>query len=334
MRNRIVFAALAAFLVSGCSEEGSLLPNSDVVPDGPGFAIVDAGNGGEVGGFWFLPPLAQQVTTEGVLDNELDPAMWVCQLEPAQVFLDGEVETFVDTGTPKLDEYDQPVFEYPDDPNDWGFLGCTGAGEDGVTGATKFTDFPEGSAELSPDAHYQFSWDTSDEEIVAEGEPGNLIGMDSDEFYRIHVSVRDVVLGSFDVNPQNPSGQTPGEDVDGLYAFRLGENLPVKVFITPQVRCATAQEYVVQCTAEGVIDQTGGTVTLEENEDSTRWVKISTHLQEGSFFDMDGNPLASVIVQLERISPASPPRSTRHSSTIVCGSPRSLRSNWLRTGRR
>jgi hypothetical protein len=119
--------------------------------------------------------------------------------------------------------------------------------------------------------------------------------MEPEEFYRINVQLGNSVLGYFDVNPQNPSGESPGDDVEGLYAFRLGENLPVKVFITPQVRCATAELYVIQCVAQGVIDPTGGVVTLEGTNDC---VTISTHFSPNS---IPGGE--TVIVTMERIDP-------------------------------
>jgi hypothetical protein len=245
MRTRAISAGLVAVLVAACTDEGLVRPVDDgtLTPNSPSFALVDAGNGGEVEGFWFLPPLAKQVTTEGVFDPDLDPSMQVCEL----------------TGNPTAGEVE-----------------CT---------STIVTTFPAGSAEIG-EAHYQFSWNTE-------------VGMmDSDLFYRINIFLEDSILGYLDVNPQEPSGESPGEDFPDLYAFRLGENLPVKIFLNPQARCATAEGYVIQCTATGVIDAAGGVIQLESGGEPG-WSTLSVVVPPTAL--PEGYP--QVTITLERIDP-------------------------------
>ncbi len=238
MRARAIVVCLVAVLVAACTDEGLVRPVDDGVltPNPPSFAIRDAGNNGGTPGFWFLPPLAKQVATEGTFDPNLMPGMEVCLL----------------SGNP-----------HPNNPVD-----CTG---------DPVKTFEPGSADVG-DGLYAFSWKTK-----RKGE------MDSDEFYRIKIFLEEddventrTVLGYLDVNPQNPSGESPGEDYPDLYAFRLGETLPVKVFLNPQARCALTEDYVTQCTASAVIDNEGAVVTLETEGWFTLSVVVpATALPEG-----------------------------------------------------
>lgn len=260
MRVRFMFVVSAALLSAACSDLNVANPLSDGPISGPSFAIVDADNDGPIPGFWFLPPLAKHVTTEGVLDPNLEPAMRVC-------LLDGNPSAEVN--------------------HEWRGVVCElGANGEPIIVA----EFAPGSAELSPDSHYQFSWDT---DAGAE----NLIEMNPDSLYRINILLGETVLGYLDVNPQRPSGETPGDDFPDLYAFRIGENLPVKIFLTPAARCAFSEDYVIQCVAAGVIDETGGVVTLEPEE--AGWAKLSTVVPPGAL--PEGFPI--VILTMERIDP-------------------------------
>ncbi|HSH74942.1 MAG TPA: hypothetical protein VLA09_04645, partial [Longimicrobiales bacterium] len=265
-RRIVVFAAVVS--VAACSDATLTSPDDDGIRAGPSLAIVDAGNGGEVDGFWFLPPLAKQVTTEGFLDEGLQPAMRVCELT-------GNPSAIAPGGDPSVVCVDQDGDPATDDPK-------------------IVTYFPPGSAGTAPGSHYEFSWDT-------DASPANLQPMDAERFYRIQILLEDVLLGYLDVNPQEPSGQLPGEDYADLYAFRLGETLPVKVFLTTQVRCALAaqEEYVVQCTAQGVVDDDGGVVTLEPIPDWPATISVVVPAEALP----PGYP--TVILTLERIDPVA-----------------------------
>jgi hypothetical protein len=166
-------------------------------------------------------------------------------------------------------------------PGGWESVGCT---------STVVAYFAPGSAEVVPYEHYAFSWDTD------QG-PENLLPMDPLKFYRITILLEEAVLGYLDVNPQQPSGESPGEDYPDLYAFRIGETLPVKVFLTVQARCATAEDYVIQCIAQGVIDAAGGVVTLEPEQEG--WARLSVVVPPDAL--PAGYP--TVILTMERIDP-------------------------------
>jgi len=106
---------------------------------------------------------------------------------------------------------------------------------------------------VASDGKYAVSWDTGDPQWTA---------LDQNRNYRIHVRVADVELGHMDVNPQNPSGSTPGEDYPGLYAFRLGETIPVKFWISVGALCESSDPAVIECAEESIVDETGGTLEL------------------------------------------------------------------------
>ncbi|HSG06874.1 MAG TPA: hypothetical protein VLA36_00855 [Longimicrobiales bacterium] len=270
MRFRSICLGAAALFAVGCADQGVVAPaGDDILIPSPSYAIVDYGNGGTVPGFWFLPPLARQVTTTGDFDGGLQPAMSVCEID--------------------LDYADPDSWG---DPLDWAKYGCV---------ATPVVVFAPGDAVVVPDSHYLFSW--SPGILDVDLDPQDL---DPNKNYRIIITLDDVELGFFDVNPQNPSGQSPGDDVAGLYAFRLGETLPVKVFLSVATRCATAEGYVIQCTASAVIDQTGGVVTLTGNS-TTSWSTLSVVVPPSALPDCDPNdpsdPDCRVILTMERIDP-------------------------------
>lgn len=246
MRFRVLSAFLVALLASACSDTSPVQPggDADFGPVQPSFDIVDAGNGG-LPGFWFLPPLAKQVSTEGVFDPDLQPSMEVCEL----------------TGNPRFTD-----------------AVC-------VPDMAPVKTFLAGSAEVGDDS-YAFPWNTS-----PTGE------MDPEKFYRIQIFLNGNRLGYLDINPQYPSGQSPGEDYEGLYAFRVGENLPVKVFITGDAPCAHTDDYVVQCAASAVIDGDGGILSLEMDG----YAKLSVVLPQGA---LPGENHPPVILTIERINPA------------------------------
>lgn len=253
------FLAALTLAVAACSDSNIFSPPAQELPPEPSLAVSDAESGGP-DGFWFLPPLVKQVTTTGELDLGLEPSMSVC-------LLDGNPSASVNP--------------------DWAAVDC-------VSPLVVATEFAAGTAKVSGTG-YQFSWNTSP------GAPENLIAMDADRFYRVRILLEGAVLGYLDVNPQHPNGQTPGEDYPDLYAFRLGENLPVKFFATTQARCALSEtaDYVIQCVAQGVVDQNGGVVTLEPSMEG--WPKISTVVPANALpAEYD-----AVVLTMERIDPAA-----------------------------
>ncbi|MDP2955873.1 MAG: hypothetical protein Q8N53_05595 [Longimicrobiales bacterium] len=160
-------------------------------------------------------------------------------------------------------------------PN-WASVTCT---------STVVKYFPPGSASVGLDS-YHFGWNT---QKVGE--------MDPSKYYRIRISLEGRDLGYLDINPQQPSGESPGADYPDLYAFRVGENLPVKIFLTRAALCETGESYVIQCTASAVIDQTGGVLSLEPEQPG--YPKLSVVLPAGA---LPGSN-QTVRVTMERISP-------------------------------
>ena len=258
MRTRLFLTLLVTVLAVACTDKGLFQPDDDEgrTSESPSFAIVDAGNDGGVPGFWFLPPLAKQVTTEGTFDPNFEPGMEVCEL----------------THNPHL---------YPE------LAVCT---------ENIAAEFDPGTAEVGG-ASYAFSWKTRK----------NDKNLDSELFYRINIFLMGPplpgesqetkkVLGYLDVNPQSPSGETPGEDFPDLYAFRKGETLPVKFFLN---HCATADEFVTQCAASAVVDDAGGIVTLDSGG-TEGWSTLSVILPAGALPD----GYSDVTLTIERIDPA------------------------------
>jgi hypothetical protein len=114
--------------------------------------------------------------------------------------------------------------------------------------------WPSGTI-VASQSRYTVSWDTDDPQWST---------LDPGRNYRIRVRVGSVELGYLDVNPQNPNGSTPGEDYPGLYAFRLGETLPVKFWIGVGALCESADPAVIECAEQSIVDDAGGTVSLTE----------------------------------------------------------------------
>lgn len=99
---------------------------------------------------------------------------------------------------------------------------------------------------------YQFNWNTD-----LEGP------LDHTKLYRVQVVMGDIVLGFFDINPQDPSGETPGEDETGLHAFRLGETLPIKFWLA-SIDCQIDGR-VVECNEWSVYREQGAQLALVGN---------------------------------------------------------------------
>ncbi|MDT8340063.1 MAG: hypothetical protein RQ751_01005 [Longimicrobiales bacterium] len=104
------------------------------------------------------------------------------------------------------------------------------------------------------DASYQFNWNTNGSETLP---------LDHTLDYRIRVLLGDLEIGFIDVNPQDPNGTTPSENVEGFVSFRLGETLPVKFWLSEGILCRTdTGEFVVECTEGVFTDANGGSLAL------------------------------------------------------------------------
>ncbi|MDT8341138.1 MAG: hypothetical protein RQ751_06465 [Longimicrobiales bacterium] len=102
---------------------------------------------------------------------------------------------------------------------------------------------------------YQVNWDT-DVHVPAEG-------LDHTEDYRIRVLLAGEELGHLDVDPQDPNGTSPSLDREGFHTFRLGENLPVKFWISQTFLCDPTNPTVTECIAGTILYGEGGRLSLD-----------------------------------------------------------------------
>ena len=117
---------------------------------------------------------------------------------------------------------------------------------------TRIADFAPGSFTVGS-GQYQLSWDTNGSETSR---------FNTNRFYRLNITVGDQIVGSIDLDPQNPNG--PGQSTADAYAFRVGETIPVKLWLGLEVLC-TGQGFVVECITGAIIDQTGASLALTNN---------------------------------------------------------------------
>jgi hypothetical protein len=143
-------------------------------------------------------------------------------------------------------------------------------------------DFAPGSFSVGSD-QYSLSWDTDGPETGR---------FNTNRFYRLNVTVGDQIVGSLDLDPQNPNG--PGQSTADAYAFRVGENIPVKVWMSLEILCQ-GEGFVVECITGAIIDQTGASLALTTNGPRLA-LDVSPNSLPGS--------TPSVIAVLERIDPA------------------------------
>ncbi len=145
--------------------------------------------------------------------------------------------------------------------------------------------FPPGSFEVG-DGQYQLGWDTDGPETL----PMKLAQGGQEVFYRLQIEVGGDVVGALDLDPQDPQG--PGQATSGFYAFRLGETIPVKIWLDAEYRCDPAG-YVTECITGAVLDQTGGTLALDQGGD-----RLSVYLPPNA---LPG--IQSILVVVERLDP-------------------------------
>jgi hypothetical protein len=141
--------------------------------------------------------------------------------------------------------------------------------------------FAEGSAEVGDDM-YQISWDTDGPET------GDI---DPNKTYRMEIAVAGTVMGSIDLDPQDPDG--PGQSTSDDYAFRLGETIPVKFWLSTEVLCE-GEDYVLECITGAVLDELGGTLQLDDFGD-----RLSVELPPSGLPGENHPPITVVIERLD-----------------------------------
>lgn len=144
-------------------------------------------------------------------------------------------------------------------------------------------DFAPGAA-TAGSGQYTLSWDTDGPETGR---------FNTNRFYRLEVLVGDSVLGWIELDPQNPNG--PGQSTADAYAFRVGETIPVKFWLSTNVLC-DGEAFVTECITGAVIDETGGTLALEQ-----AGAKLGVIIFEESLPGVDHPP---VTITIERIDAA------------------------------
>jgi hypothetical protein len=144
--------------------------------------------------------------------------------------------------------------------------------------------FPPGSIPVSS-SQYQLNWDTDGPETGV---------MDSNLYYQLQIVLGGRVVGSIDLDPQDPNG--PGQSTaPGFYAFRLGETIPVKFWISTQVFCEVDGVVVLECITNAVIDENGGELTLDQAGDP-----LSVFLPQGA---LPGDNHPPILMTVERVDP-------------------------------
>lgn len=140
-----------------------------------------------------------------------------------------------------------------------------------------------GALVATPDqSKYTLSWDTNGPET------GNIR---SNRFLLLEVLVGDVVQGWIDLDPQNPNG--PGQSTFDAYAFRVGETIPVKFFLSTDVLC-TPSAFVTECITGVAVNQLGADLTLDEAGNKLGLIIFQNSLPA---------PFDEVVVTVERIDP-------------------------------
>lgn len=133
---------------------------------------------------------------------------------------------------------------------------CELEGDPGTpcTGNAPIALFAPGAA-VAGSGQYTLSWDTDGPETDR---------FNTNKFYRLEVLVADSVMGWIELDPQKPNG--PGQSTADAYAFRVGETIPVKFWLSTEVLC-TGDDFVTECITGAVIDETGGSLALEQEGD-------------------------------------------------------------------
>jgi protocatechuate 3,4-dioxygenase beta subunit len=163
-------------------------------------------------------------------------------------------------------------------------LVCTLVGTSCAVGDT-VAYFPAGSFEATSDK-YQLNWDTDGPETS---------NMQANKNYQLQILVGGLVMGSLDLDPQNPNGPGQSTAGPGFYAFRLGETIPVKFWLSDQVLCDVDGVIVLECITNAVLDENGGALRLDQAGDP-----LEVLLPEGALPGLNHPP---VLVTVERIDP-------------------------------
>ncbi len=147
--------------------------------------------------------------------------------------------------------------------------------------------FPAGSAIVDEvNEQYSISWDT--------GRPVTKKVNNTDTDYVLaEFLVAGVQVGWVELDPQDPQG--PGQSEVDAYAYRVGETIPVKFWLSQTVLCdrSLLDAYVDECVSGSVVDNDGASLFLDGgNQLSTTFGAGS--LPEGEEF---------ITVTLERIRP-------------------------------
>jgi len=145
--------------------------------------------------------------------------------------------------------------------------------------------FPPGSIPASTDK-YQLNWDTDGPETGP---------IDTNAPYQLQILVGGQVVGSIDLDPQNPNGPGQSTAGPGFYAFRLGETIPVKFWLSDQVLCDVDGVVVLECITNAVLDESGGILELNRAGDP-----LSVTLAQGALPGANHPP---ILVTVERIDP-------------------------------
>jgi adhesin/invasin len=142
--------------------------------------------------------------------------------------------------------------------------------------------FAAGTADVGSD-RYTFSWDTNGPETYGD--------INTDEFLLLEILVGDSIMGSIELDPQDPDG--PGKSDEPAYAFRLGETIPVKFWLSEETLC-TGDAYVTECITGAVVDNTGANLSLQDEGN-----KLGVIIYEQSLPE----PYTEITVTIERINP-------------------------------
>ncbi|UCC25299.1 MAG: hypothetical protein JSU98_16485, partial [Gemmatimonadales bacterium] len=250
-------ALVAAVALAACTDTG--VPTSD--PSLPlelptAASISDANNDGNPD-FYFLPPLVGDVTPTGTFNGKLAPVVSICQVATL-----AELDAL--NGNKPLSERD--IRDFLDEG---AFLGGQTAS---LQCPTEVRRIAASELKATLDA-YQSNWDTDGVETV---------GLDDGDFVRLRVFLSEAdraaweaasdpqaeapasaPLGYIDLFATDPSGNSPSEDQVGLYAFRLGEKIPVKFWTSEGIVCDPSQGEVAECTEVAWDDNVGVSAFLD-----------------------------------------------------------------------
>lgn len=145
---------------------------------------------------------------------------------------------------------------------------------------------PAGALTASIDSgteQYAISWDTDGPETAR--------NINTDKFLLLEVLVGEQVQGWIDLDPQDPQG--PGQSTFDAYAFRVGETIPVKFFLSTNVLCDPS-DFVTECITGVAVNQEGANLSLDSEGNKLGLVIFQNSLPA---------PFEAVIVTVERIDP-------------------------------